>query len=88
MPIRQIDALDIAVTSTSREHGSETSSFPATVVMVVNGDSKGGFSKVTFSCSPVECIDARKPGAEQVPGTQNINITGDSSSSAVVSTGK
>ena len=75
---RQITGLDIAVTSSSQQGALENYPFPANVVQVFNG-SKGQ----TLSCTPLACIDAAKPGSDQPPGTQNINVTGSTSSVSV-----
>lgn len=75
---RQIDALDIAVTSTSLPSEMENLSAPANVILVFNGR-----SIQTLNCTPVMCLDANKPGSDQPPGTQNINVTGNSTSVAL-----
>ncbi len=75
---RQIDALDIAVVSTSQPAALEDYPFPASVVLVYNGS-----KAQTLSCTPILCLDASKPGADQPPGTQNINVTGASTTVAV-----
>jgi Flp pilus assembly secretin CpaC len=68
---RQIDALDIAVTATTQQSELENSPFPANVVQIYRA------AKVqTINCTPIICVDATKPGSDQAPGTQNINITG------------
>ncbi len=77
---RQIGALDIAVASTSLPATLENYPFPANVVLVYNG-ARGQ----TLSCTPILCLDSNKPGSDQVPGTQNINVTGSSSTVAVTS---
>jgi len=78
---RQIAALDIAVASTSLPAPLENYPYPANVVLVYNGGSKGGGQ--TLSCTPIMCLDSNKPGSDQVPGTQNINVTGSTSTVAV-----
>jgi pilus assembly protein CpaC len=75
---RQIDALNIAVVSTSPPAEWENSQSPANVVVVFRG-MKGD----NLSCTPILCIDANKPGADQAPGTQNINVTGSTTSVSV-----
>ena len=75
---RQIDALDLAVASTSPPAALENYPYPANVVLVYNG-SKGQ----NLSCTPILCLDASKPGSDQPPGTQNINVTGSSSTVSV-----
>jgi hypothetical protein len=75
---RQIGALDIAVTSHALFHALENYPFPANVVLVFNGT-----KAVALSCTPIMCVDGGKPGADEVPGTQNINVTGNVSAVAV-----
>ena len=75
---RQIAALDIAVASTSLPAPLENYPYPANVVLVYNGG-RGQ----TLSCTPIMCLDSNKPGSDQVAGTQNINVTGSSSTVAV-----
>jgi len=83
---RQIEAL-ITVTSRAPPHEFETYPFPANVVLVISGNKdNGSASIVPLSCTPVGCIDGGKPGSDQVPGTQNINVTGNAA--ALVSAGK
>lgn len=77
---RQIGALDIAVTSTSQSATLENYPFPANVVSLYNGN-RG--TAQTISCTSIKCIDANKPGSNQPPGTQNINVSGNVSSVAV-----
>lgn len=69
---RQIGALDIAVTSTSEPASLENYTQPANVVLVY----RYGVGGENINCTPIKCIDANKPGANQVPGTQNINVSG------------
>lgn len=75
---RQIGAFDIAVQATSQPANLEDYAFPANVVVVYR-DVHGQ----TLSCTPTMCIDANKPGSDQVPGTQNINVTGSTTTVAV-----
>ena len=70
---RPIDGLDIAVKDTAQPHGLEDYPYPASVVMVVYGG-VSTFAIVPLNCTPIRCLDARKPGADQPPGTENINI--------------
>lgn len=77
---RQIAAFDIAVTATTQSPLLEDYPFPANVVEVYRA-ARGQ----TLNCTPIRCIDANKPGSEQPPGTQNINVTGSSSTVAVMS---
>ena len=72
---RQIGAFDIAVTSTSLPAALENYPSPANVVLLFNGS-----KAQTLSCTPILCIDANKPGSDQPPGTQNINVTGSTTS--------
>jgi hypothetical protein len=75
---QQIDALNIAVTSSSLPAALEHYPFPADVVLVYNGS-----KAQTLNCTPIMCVDANKPGSDQPPGTQNINVTGNTSTVAV-----
>jgi Flp pilus assembly secretin CpaC len=84
---QQIDALDIAVTSLSQQSALENSESPANVVQVYrNITSTYNVNIQTINCTPIICIDANKPGSDQPPGTQNINVTGNASTVAAVST--
>lgn len=78
---RLIGALDVAVTSTTQSAELENYPYPANVVFVYRAE-KGQ----TLSCTPIRCIDATKPGSEEPPGTQNINVTGSSTAVAVTPT--
>ena len=80
---RQIDALDLAVTGSSLPATLENYPFPANVVLVYYGS-----TGKLLSCTPIMCIDATKPGSDQPPGTQNINITGSASAVAVTAGSK
>jgi hypothetical protein len=71
---RQIGALDIAVLATSPPTSLENYPFPVNVVEVYRG-ARGQ----SISCTPIICVDANKPGADQPPGTQNFNVTGNAS---------
>jgi hypothetical protein len=72
---RPLGGLDVAVKDTAQPHGLEDYPYPATVVMVTYGGGPNGiYSIIPLSCSPFRCLDARKPGADQPPGTENINI--------------
>ncbi len=76
---RQIGALDIAVTATSLPAALENYPSPANVILVYRA------ARVqTLGCTPIMCIDANKPGSDQPPDTQNINVTGNPSAVAVV----
>src|SRR5262245_309200 len=70
---RPIDGLDVAVKDTTQPHGLEDYPYPASVVMVVYGG-VSTFAILPLNCTPIRCLDARKPGADQPPGTENINI--------------
>ena len=76
---RQIGALDVAVTATSLPATLENYPFPANVVLLYSDTG----SIVTLSCASSLCIDVSKPGAKEVPGTQNINVTGSTSTVAI-----
>jgi hypothetical protein len=72
---RPLGGLDVAVKDTAQPHVLEDYPYPATVVMVTYGGGPNGiYSIIPLSCSPFRCLDARKPGADQPPGTENINI--------------
>jgi Pilus formation protein N terminal region len=70
---RPIDGLNIAVKDTAQPIGLEDYPYPANVVMVVYGG-VSTFAIVPLNCTPIRCLDARKPGADQPPGTENISI--------------
>ncbi len=72
---RLIGGLDVAIKDTAQPHGLEDYPYPASVVMVTYGGGPNGvYATVPLSCTPFRCLDARKPGADQPPGTENINI--------------
>ena len=72
---RLIGGLDVAIKDTAQPHGLEDYPYPASVVMVTYGGGRdGSVAVVPLSCTPYRCLDARKPGADQPPGTENINI--------------
>jgi hypothetical protein len=76
---RQIDGFDVVVKGNSQQHGLENYPYPANVVQVTEGGGKDGqFVTFPISCTAIKCLDGRKPGAEQPPGTENINIMGNS----------
>jgi Pilus formation protein N terminal region len=79
-----IDGLDVAVKDTTQPHGLEDYPYPASVVMVVYGG-VSTFAIVPLNCTPIRCLDARKPGADQPPGTENININSNAPSGVLVS---
>jgi hypothetical protein len=81
---RPIDGLDVAVKDTTQPHGLEDYPYPASVVMVVYGG-VSTFAIVPLNCTPIRCLDARKPGADQPPGTENININSNAPSGVLVS---
>ena len=77
---RQIEGFNVAVKDTTQPAGLESYPYPATTAMVVYGNGpNGSVSQIPISCTPIRCLDARKPGADQPPGTENINITGNAS---------
>ena len=80
---RPIDGLDVAVKDTAQPHGLENYPYPANVVMVVYGG-ENTFAIVPLSCTPYRCLDARKPGADQPPGTENIRINGNAPTGVLV----
>ncbi len=72
---RLLGGLDVAVKDTAQPHGLEDYPYPASVVVVTYGGGPNGiYSLIPLSCTPFRCLDARKPGADQPPGTENINI--------------
>ncbi len=98
---RQIEGLNIAVALESQQGALEKDDLsPANMVMIYFGplvDQKGGSGSISgspygffasLSCTSTRCIDAHKPGSDQPPGTQNVNITGSGAGGASVSVGK
>jgi len=91
LPSRQIGALSLAVLLSPPSSGE----FPPNEVTVYRGnlpDLTTGFPLgqfVTYNCGPwpSRCVDPRKPGADQPPGTQNINIMGSGAGAANVPVG-
>jgi hypothetical protein len=89
---RQIGGLNIAVlVSPPLGAGDE---FPANVVTVFRGnlpdlDNNNLGLFYTYNCGPwpQQCVDPRKPGAAQPPGTQNVNITGNGAGASTVPVG-
>ena len=71
---RQIEGFDVAVKGFSQQHQLANYPYPASIVEVVEGGKDGSFISFPLNCTPIKCIDARKPGAEQPPGTENVNI--------------
>jgi hypothetical protein len=84
---RPIDGLDVAVKDTTQPHGLEDYPYPASVVMVVYGG-VSTFAVVPLNCTPIRCLDARKPGADQPPRTENININSNTPSGVLVNGGR
>ena len=80
---RPIDGLDVAVKDTTQPHGLEDYPYPANVVMVVYGG-ESTFAILPLSCTPIRCLDARKPGADQPPGTENIRINSNAPTGVLV----
>lgn len=83
---RQIEGFDVAVKFFTQPHGLADYPDPSNVVTVVNGGPN--FAYFLISCTPIICLDARKPGADQPPGTENINIMGNTPTGVIVSGGK
>jgi hypothetical protein len=91
---RQIDGLNIAVTTRNEQAELQNYHSPADTVLVYYGPavSEVGSSQaqapygffLTYSCTPFRCLSVSQPGADQPPGTQNINITGNGAGSVVV----
>jgi hypothetical protein len=81
---RPIDGLDVAVKDTTQPHGLEDYPYPANVVMVVYGGGESTFAILPLSCTPIRCLDARKPGADQPPGTENIRINSNAPTGVLV----
>ena len=80
---RPIDGLNIAVKDTAQPIGLEDYPYPANVVMVVYGG-VSTFAIVPLNCTPIRCLDARKPGADQPPGTENISINSNAPTGVLV----
>lgn len=80
---RPIDELNIAVKDTAQPIGLEDYPYPANVVMVVYGG-VSTFAIVPLNCTPIRCLDARKPGADQPPGTENISINSNAPTGVLV----
>jgi hypothetical protein len=87
---RLIGGLDVAIKDTAQPHGLEDYPYPASVVMVTYGnyDGKGSFVTLPLSCTPYRCLDARKPGADQPPGTENISINSNAPTGITIAGGK
>ena len=51
--------------------------------MVVYGGERT-FAIVPLNCTPIRCLDARKPGADQPPGTENISINSNAPTGVLV----
>jgi hypothetical protein len=86
---RLIGGLDVAIKDTAQPHGLEDYPYPASVVMVTYGGGRdGGVAVVPLSCTPYRCLDARKPGADQPPGTENININSNTPTGVNVTGGR
>ena len=95
---RQVNGLNVAVVFDSQQAELEKLA-PANTVMIFFGPlvDEAGYGAVggsvhgtwaSLSCSTVRCYDARKPGSDQPPGTQNVNITGSGAGGATVAVGK
>jgi Flp pilus assembly secretin CpaC len=82
---RQIDGFDVAVKYYTQQHGLADYPDPSNVVTIVNGGPIFTYNLV--SCTPISCLDARKPGADQPPGTENINIMGNTPTGVNVGAG-
>jgi hypothetical protein len=86
---RLIGGLDVAIKDTAQPHGLEDYPYPASVVMVTYGGGRdGSVAVVPLSCTPYRCLDARKPGADQPPGTENININSNTPTGVNVTGGR
>jgi hypothetical protein len=85
---RQIGALNVAVLSTPPEVGNYVSTEVTVyrgggpVAVAATGDPRG-FGNLNCGPWPFRCVDPRKPGSDQPPGTQNINVTGNMSAVSV-----
>jgi hypothetical protein len=73
---RQIVGYDVAVKYFTQPHGLADYPGPSSVVTIVTRGPQGSFAFFPISCTPIICLDARKPGADQPPGTENINLMG------------
>jgi hypothetical protein len=71
---RPLDGLDVAVKDSTQPHELEDYPYPASVVMTVYGGGDRNYAVVPLNCTPIRCLDSRKPGADQPPGTENIAI--------------
>jgi hypothetical protein len=76
---RQIGAFDVAIISNSPPGGWEHNHSAANVVLVWRANA-AGVAPQFLSCSPLMCTDTSKPGANEPPGTENINVMGSASS--------
>jgi hypothetical protein len=77
---KMIEGFNVAVKDTTQPAGLEDYPYPAsTAIIVYGGGPNGSTVQIPISCTPIRCLDARKPGADQPPGTENINITGNTS---------
>ena len=86
---RLLGGLDVAIKDTTQPHGLEDYPYPASVVMLtVGGGRDGGVAVLPLSCTPYRCLDARKPGADQPPGTENININSNTPTGVNVTGGR
>src|SRR5215831_4280575 len=80
---RPIGGVDVAVKDSTQPHGLEDYPYPADVVMVVYGGERT-FAIVPLNCTPIRCLDARKPGADQPPSTENISINSNAPTGVLV----
>jgi Flp pilus assembly secretin CpaC len=71
---RPLDGLDVAVKDSTQPHELEDYPYPASEVKVVYGGGDRNYAVVPLNCTAVRCLDSRKPGADQPPGTENISI--------------
>jgi hypothetical protein len=96
---QQLNGLNIAVVLDSQQIELEKDLPPAEMVLVFFGPlvDEQGYGSLTggvhgffasLSCTNIKCYDSRRPGADQPPGTQNVNITGSGAGGASVSVGK
>ena len=76
---RQIGAFDVAIISNSPPSAWEHNHSPANVVLVWRADATG-VTPQFLSCSPLMCTDTSKPGSNEPPGTENINVMGSATS--------
>jgi hypothetical protein len=84
---RPLEGLDVAVKDSTQPHDLEDYPYPASIVMIVYGGGDRNYATVPLNCTPIRCLDSRKPGADQPPGTENININSNAPTGVTVTGG-